>query len=130
MKTVLFIAGAMLAFGCSQKENTSLREAATIQEESFSVLSSVEAYIQSLKKIPALTDSITKIESELARWETEMIDIPGYKSTHHKHSHSHSHKVVELTPEQMLSVQQELKQQLTHIQARLKKLKTDYDKSI
>jgi hypothetical protein len=119
----------MLAFGCGQKQNNSLKKAAAIQEESFSILTRVEASIKLLEKIPELSDSIKKIEREVTQWETEMIDIPGFESTHH-HQHSHSHKVMELTSEQMLSVQQELKQQLINIQARLKKLKTDYDKSI
>jgi hypothetical protein len=128
MKNFLFIVDVMLAFGCSQKENDLLRKAAAIQEESFSILTGVETSIQSLKNVQTLSDSIKKIESEGAQWEAEMIAIPGFESTHHHHSHSH--KVEELTPEQMLSVQQELRQQLTNIQARLKKLKTDYDKSI
>ncbi len=130
MKTILFLSGMMLALSCSQKENALLKKAAAIQQESFSVLDSIQATIQSLKKNPALTDSITKIEREIAKWENEMVDVPGYESSHHQHKHSHSHKVVELTPEQMLSVQQELSQQLTDIQTRLKKLETDYDKSI
>jgi predicted transcriptional regulator len=128
MKTV-FIFCVMLVFGCSQKENATLKKAAAIQIESFSALDSIERTIQSLTNIPALTDSIKKIESEVAQWETEMIDIPGYESTHLEHNHSHSQKIEELTPEQMLSVQQELKQQLTHIHIRLKKLQTDYAKS-
>ena len=130
MKTVLFLTGMMLALSCSQKENALLKKASAIQEESFSVLDDIQATIQSLRKNPALIDSIAKIEREIAKWENEMVDVPGYESTHHQHKHSHSHKVVELTPEQMLSVQQELKQQLTDIQARLKKLQTGYDKSI
>jgi predicted transcriptional regulator len=130
MKTLLFIASVMLAFSCSQKENATLEKAAAVQIESFSALDSIERTIQSLTNIPALTDSIKKIEREVAQWETEMIDIPGYESTHLEHNHSHSHKIEELTPEQMLSVQQELRQQLTDIQARLKKLQTGYDKSI
>lgn len=130
MKTVLFISGVMLALSCSQKENTSLKKAIAIQEESFSVLDNIQATIQLLRKDPALIDSIAKIEREIAKWENEMVDVPGYESTHHQHKHSHSHKVVELTPGQMLSVQQELRQQLTDIQARLKKLQTGYDKSI
>ncbi|NOS55301.1 MAG: hypothetical protein HOP37_03485 [Cyclobacteriaceae bacterium] len=130
MKTVLFISGVMLALSCSQKEDTSLKKAIAIQEESFSVLDNIQATIQSLRKNPALIDSIAKIEREIAKWENEMVDVPGYESTHHQHKHSHSHKVVELTPDQMLSVQQELRQQLTDIQARLKKLQTGYDKSI
>jgi hypothetical protein len=129
MKTALFILSIMLAFGCGQKQDSSLKKAAGVQEESFSILTNVETSIKMLEKVPALSDSIKKIESEVAQWEIEMIDIPGFESTHH-HQHSHSHKVVELAPEQMLSVQQELKQQLINIQARLKKLKTDYDKSI
>jgi hypothetical protein len=129
MKTALFILSIMLAFGCGQKQDNLLKKAAAVQDESLSILISVEASIKMLEKIPALSDSIKKIESEVTQWETEMIDIPGFESTYH-HQHSHSHKVVELTPDQVLSVQQELKQQLINIQARLKKLKTDYDKSI
>lgn len=130
MKTILFLSGVMLALSCSQKENTSLKKAIAIQEESFSVLDNIQATIQLLRKDPALIDSIAKIEREIAKWENEMVDVPGYESTHHQHKHSHSHKVVALTPDQMLSVQQELRQQLTDIQARLKKLQTGYDKSI
>jgi predicted transcriptional regulator len=130
MKTILFLSGVMLALSCSQKENASLKKAMAIQEESFSVLDNIQATIQLLRKDPALIDSIAKIEREIAKWENEMVDVPGYESTHHKHKYSHSHKVVELTPDQMLSVQQELRQQLTDIQARLKKLQTGYDKSI
>ncbi len=130
MKTVLFLTGMMLALSCSQKENALLKKAAAIQQESFSVLDNIQATIQSLRKNPALIDSIAKIEREIAKWENEMVDVPVNESTHHQHTHSHSHKVVELTPDQMLSVQQELRQQLTDIQARLKKLQTGYDKSI
>ena len=130
MKTVLFLTGMMLALSCSQEENALLKKAAAIQQESFSVLDNIQATIQSLRKNPALIDSIAKIEREIAKWENEMVDVPVNESTHHQHTHSHSHKVVELTPDQMLSVQQELRQQLTDIQARLKKLQTGYDKSI
>lgn len=130
MKTILFLSGMMLALSCSQKENALLKKAAAIQQESFSVLDNIQATIQSLRKNPALIDSIAKIEREIAKWENEMVDVPVNESTHHQHTYSHSHKVVELTPDQMLSVQQELRQQLTDIQTRLKKLETDYDKSI
>ncbi|MCA6378535.1 MAG: hypothetical protein IM574_06805 [Cytophagales bacterium] len=130
MKTVLFLTGMMLALSCSQKENALLKKAAAIQQESFSVLDNIQATIQSLRKNPALIDSIAKIEREIAKWENEMVDVPVNESTHHQHKHFHSHKVVELTPDQMLSVQQELRQQLTDIQTRLKKLQTGYDKSI
>ena len=130
MKTVLFLTGMMLALSCSQKENALLKKAAAIQQKSFSVLDNIQATIQLLRKDPALIDSIAKIEREIAKWENEMVDVPVNESTHHQHTHSHSHKVVELTPDQMLSVQQELRQQLTDIQTRLKKLQTGYDKSI
>lgn len=61
-------------------------------------------------------DSLQAILSDLQAWKTQLVEVPGNES--HDHA-SHDHETINITPEQMLLVQQSLDNALGSIAQRL-----------
>lgn len=68
------------------------------------------------------TELKENIEHELHELEEGLFEIPGYHLElpgHEGHDHSHDHSRVELTPEEILAVQDELLEELKGIKSKL-----------
>ena len=66
-----------------------------------------------LKSLPANDSILLQLESRLNTWDENLIEVPGFEHDHdhgHDHGHHHHHHgpQMELLPEDMLIVQQEL----------------------
>lgn len=72
------------------------------------------------------TDSVNSILADLQEWKNQLIEVPGNESHDHTTDH-HDHEIVEITPEQVLLVQQSLDDALGRIGQRLMHLKQNKD---
>ncbi|MEM6646531.1 MAG: hypothetical protein AAF730_09795 [Bacteroidota bacterium] len=70
-----------------------------------------------------LADSLTAITADLETWETFMVEPEGAHEDGHDHSHDHdhdhSHDAPDVTPEQMVEVQQALLDAIKGLHTRL-----------
>lgn len=100
---LLFI---MISCSHSHKSNPLLQEAFILHEQSLETAQEVEKMILNL---PDTNRYRLQIESRLANWNENLIEVPGFEHDHSHHDHDHSHRPpLELTPEDMLMVQKEL----------------------
>ena len=102
----------VIIFSCSHshKSDPLLKEAFLLHEQSIKTAQEVERIMQEL---PDSNQYRLNIESRLANWNDNLIEVPGFDHDHshhgHNHSHDHGHRPpIELTPEDMLMVQREL----------------------
>lgn len=71
-------------------------------------------------------DSVKAILAALENWEKQLVEVPGNEDHDHNHGahehHDHEQAPVEVTPEQMLLIQQDLESRLTNISKRLQQI--------
>ena len=127
MKLILFslIAGGLLA--CTKK-NTALEKASFLHKEMFLMLEEVEKELSLLSPTKPLQDSMVQIKKEIEEWKASVIEVPGNTEVDHDH-HAHSHEKLNLTDDELLAVQLELKNELEKIKKRIKKL-LQHEKSL
>lgn len=132
--------------GKSAKDDPILQEAAKIHEEAHEIQEGIEptvAQFDSLKtlltnKKTTLADSLAaqadeavasldKIKADLESWEENLVVVPGMEHDHEHeghnhegHDHKHDHKPApDVTPEQMLDIQKEIKKNIEAIKTEL-----------
>jgi hypothetical protein len=67
-----------------------------------------------------MTDSIRAWQEALEQWESDLIEVPGNEEHHHEEGeYQHEHTSVYVTPQQMLTIQQELRRRLQAIEKRM-----------
>jgi hypothetical protein len=94
-------------------------ESQKIHEEALSIAKSVKNKLS--RQIFAEQDSVAALFRELEVWELELVEIPGHEHSH-SHAHHHDHTSLNITPEEMLKIQNELKSRVEAIQKRSESL--------
>lgn len=70
-------------------------------------------------------DSIRAAMELLETWKGELVEVPGNEAHEHEHQHhDHAHRSPDLTAEQMLAIQEELRFKLNLIEERVQRIKT------
>lgn len=120
-KTLLFLIVSFVMFYCSapKKEDTLLREAAQIHNEAVALAAQLEEQLANDTTSPK--DSVTIWQEAIEKWENNLVEVPGNENgDHHANDHhNHGKQLPELTSEQMLAIQKELKSQLDVIKSRI-----------
>jgi hypothetical protein len=144
---LLAAACSFLIIACADKKDPKMEEAGKIHLEAMEIEEAIAEQIESVdslknvlvEKKKTLTDaaSIASIDSTVAalekvhgsfeEWEGSLVEVPGLAHEHHDHGkgeeHHHDHKPApDLTPDQMLQVQKEIK-------ANIEKIKADWTKA-
>ena len=139
MKNLLYtLQAAILVFfvACAtdKKEDPILKEAGTIHNEAHEMGEGVEAQFTAVdslsallaaKKMPAadsLVAAMAAVKQSFEAWEGNIVTVPGMKHNHAEGEHAHDeHKPApDVTPEQMLDIQKEMK-------LSIEKIKSDLD---
>jgi hypothetical protein len=141
----LFIFSIIISLltSCIKKEDPNLKQAAALHNEASAIQATIEPQIEGIdslitvlndrKKI--LTDEVTisKIDSTVAAltaisisfkdWESNLVEVPGMVHSHTEGAeHHHEHKPTpDMSPEQMLAVQKEIKANIIKIKEDLAK---------
>lgn len=113
-----------LTMSCTSttKDEALLKEAANIHNEAAGLAVQLEKQMDLLLADTTLVkDSVLAWRAALAIWKSEVVEVPGNDHEEGDHSgHGHSHtKAPDVTPEQMLTIQKELKEQIQKIQLRI-----------
>lgn len=122
----LVIVMSLLLLNCSasKKEDLLLREAAKVHNEAVAMSQLLEAQLDQLSLDSTnLKDSIDIWGADLEKWKSNLAEVPGNESHElHEHAHhNHGKQLPDLTAEQMLLVQLEMKAQLELITSRINK---------
>ena len=71
----------------------------------------------------AIKDSVKNLEQAWEEWEASIVEVPGnedHDHDHHDHDHDHDHSPApDLTPEQVLEIQQDIKKRATGLNDRV-----------
>ncbi len=120
-KPLLFLIVPLFMLCCSapKKEDTLLIEAAQIHQEAVTLAIQLEE--QLANDATSLKDSVIIWQEAIEKWESNLVEVPGNENgEHHAHvHHDHGKQLPELTSEQMLAIQKELKAQLDNIKSRI-----------
>lgn len=117
----IFLVLLFLCFACKTKTDDQLLiEAARIHHEVMVAVEQLEVDISRMAEDSAAgvpPDSVTAWNEAIEKWEAEMVEVPGSEShSGHAHNkHHHDHKPLEVTSEQMLSIQKDMKARLAGI---------------
>lgn len=123
--TLMF--GLVLACsGLSKEEQKLYDEAAAIHNEAVGQASKLNDQLKKMETDSLIAqDSIVALQAALQAWSEDLIEVPGNDEHHHhgedEHHHDHSRKG-DISAQEMLAVQQELKARLVQIEARISNL--------
>lgn len=117
---------SLLMMDCSVsiKENPFLRDAAQVHNEAIALAQQLEEQLEHLTNdSTVLADSLRVWRTDLENWKRNLPEVPGNENhEHHEQGHhDHGKQLPELTPDQMLLVQREMKAQLDLIISRINK---------
>lgn len=123
-KPLVLLILSLFVIQCSspKKEGALLVEAARIHNEAVALAEQLEEQLNQLATDTTYSkDSLKAWRGAIEKWENNLVEVPGNEShDHHAHDHhDHGKQLPELTPDQMLSVQHELKSQLDVIKSRI-----------
>ncbi|MEM1319102.1 MAG: hypothetical protein AAGG75_02535 [Bacteroidota bacterium] len=148
----LSLTGLLLSFGEGTGSNTNsndeklLKEAAQIHQEAIDIGMAIAPRLASLRQMKngmnvqgrtltpeeiTLTTAIANIEDRHNYWQTHLIEVPGHEHDHHhhgdghdhNHDHSHDHSPSpNMTAEQMLAVQKEIRDSIMVIRDGIKEV--------
>ena len=107
-----------------------LRQAAEIHKAMMEIEEQFEAQLDSLKAFSPqaveIRDSLQVIEKDFNLWEENVVEVPGDDSGE-AHDHDHGHhgekENLQVTPEQMVEIQKELKSNLEKLLLRLQSIR-------
>jgi ABC-type Zn2+ transport system substrate-binding protein/surface adhesin len=146
--SIFFLVSLMIACQSSETTDAALEEAGRIHMEAVeldkNVHPKVDAAIERKNQLAVqgreLTEAerqfiqqVESIENSYAYWEENHVEVPGFEHDDHDHDHDHhdhaghdhdhSHAApLDVTPADMLIIQQEFRDTLLSIQARLEQL--------
>ncbi len=100
-----------------------MAEAAAVHEEAMKLFHELEDLLKQLEQnenIP--TEAVEEIKLSLHEWEENLVEVPGYEHAHdHEahghHHHHHDHKKLDVTAEEMLALQKELRENIKQLLA-------------
>lgn len=113
----------LLLFSCGthRDDQKIMEEAASIHDDALQIAEEAEQQISTLTL--AYPDSVKQFLLEIEQWEENLVEVPGHAHEHRDHEgHTHDHSPVTLTPEEMLNVQLELRDQIGALKKRIKSL--------
>jgi hypothetical protein len=157
MKPILIRLSALLIgllYACTTpptEDDATLQEAARVHTEAMRIEAEVEARFvraDSLRQLAALAEPDTgrirqrerllqafdQTRSAFRSWQQEIVEVPGAgEHEHHDHGHGHSHDhaatpLPEVSAEQMLEIQQEMKRTIEMIQEELNRHMADAER--
>lgn len=107
---------AIFSLGCSKSgQDTHLQHAAALHQEALQIAEDLE---DQLKQTSIPSDSAAVLQAAIEAWEKDLVEVPGFEHTHDHAGHQHSHEPVQVTPEQMLHLQQEAKDRIEQLKKR------------
>jgi len=110
-----FLALLLLSACSPSPEDKLLQEASDVHNAALLIAEELEAALNQ-NMIPA--DSASAIRAAIEAWENDLVEVPG--NEHHDHEgHNHSHEPLNVTAEEMLQLQLELKQRIEQIKKRI-----------
>ncbi|TAF23250.1 MAG: hypothetical protein EAZ70_13200 [Runella slithyformis] len=148
MKTLAYflsITLVMSALACADKKDPKLEEAGKIHNEAHEIGEALEAQIEdidslkivladkkktitdaaALARLDSTSAALESVQKAFAEWEDNIVGVPGLEHKHAEgeaHNHKHEHKPTpDVTPDQMLEIQQEMKKNIEKIKADLAK---------
>lgn len=71
-----------------------------------------------LAKVTQSLETMDKVEADFAAWAKNIVEVPGHEHQHEHgegHDHDHDHTPVQATPEQMVDIQRETKDNVIRI---------------
>lgn len=115
--------------GENEEDAHHLRQAVAIHKAMMEIEEQFENQLDSLKSFShhavEIRDSLQVIEKDFELWEKNVVEVPGDDSAEaHDHGHEHHHKKenLQVTPEQMVEIQKELKSNLEKLLLRLQSI--------
>ncbi|MCU0420238.1 MAG: hypothetical protein MUC38_11355 [Cyclobacteriaceae bacterium] len=126
----LFLLPLLWLAACGgSKENPMMKEAAAIHNEAVALAATLEERIHALQADTTAgvsPDSIAAWNAAIKLWESDLVEVPGNEDHHHHdhgegehHDHHHHEAPPNVTPEEMLTIQKELKARLEAIAQRI-----------
>ena len=106
----------LTACSASSKEDKVLQEAADVHNMALLMAEELET---TLKQNTFPADSTSAILAAIEAWENDLVEVPGNEHHHEHEGHNHSHEPVNVTAEEMLKLQLELKQRIEQIKKRV-----------
>lgn len=107
-----------------------LQQAVEIHKAMMEIEAQFESQLDSLKSFShhavEIRDSLQVIEKDFELWEKNVVEVPGDDSAEaHDHGHEHHHEKenLQVTPEQMVEIQKELKSNLEKLLLRLQSIR-------
>lgn len=125
-KYLLVLALFFTGCGGNSEDKKIMADAARIHNEMMELAEKIETKIDGLQpdslRLPA--DTLANIRQAFGAWESDIVEVPGNEEHHHKkgEEHHHEHKTVDVTAQQMLTIQTELNRRLLEIQSRVDKV--------
>lgn len=144
MKTLtLTLLLSIVFFSCSDKKDPKLEEAAKLHNEATEIQATIEPQIEgadslitvlnekkktltdaaAIAHIDSTTATLEALSKSLEDWEGNLIEVPGMPHAEHgdEHHHHEHKKAPDMSPDQMLQVQQEIKKGIEKIRDDLAK---------
>ena len=149
MKLAAFFLTIVLVstLACTDKKDPKLEEAGKIHNEAHEIGEAIEGQIEAIDSLKTLlaekkktmTDAaamarldstsaaLEGVQKAFTAWEDNIVGVPGMAHKHEHaegeaHKHDHNHKPApDVTPDQMLEIQQEMKTNIEKIKADLNK---------
>jgi hypothetical protein len=126
MKLLFAFAFLFLTAACGgPKEDPMMKEAATIHNSAVALAESLEEKIKELQADTSLhisPDSVAAWNAAIRLWESDLVEVPGNEEHHHhgdEHDHHDHEAPANVTAEEMLTIQKELKARLENISKRI-----------
>lgn len=123
---------------CSNVSEDLIKRAGEVHDLSVKISEHVENKIDAIEvhalstegvEQQALLDSVTQLNSDLAEWRNNLIEVPGHEHHHdHNHNHGHHHQSASgLTPQMILEIQREINQQIIQLNIRSQRILDEFD---
>lgn len=126
---ILLLSGILNSQACSSDgtNSTMLNQANELHLEAVERHMNVEFVLDSLRTRSAgqPNSRLDSLAMALAEWEGRLIEVPGFEDQHDHAGHGHDHhhdSAPELTPDQMLAVQQEFLREIKALEQSLRRI--------
>ena len=128
--SVVVFAFFVSCHGENKEDAHHLQQAADIHKAMMEIEEQFENQLDSLKSFShhavEIRDSLQVIEKDFELWEKNVVEVPGDDSEE-AHDHGHGHhgekENLQVTPEQMVEIQKELKSNLEKLLLRLQSIR-------
>ncbi len=145
LKSVFLV---MFIYGCSDSHETALKnQSIEAHNKALKIGQSAKTKIDKMKELidtidleleKAWVDSVSKLDEDWKIWNSTVVEVPGHEHEHahdEHHDHSHDHNAqIDLTPEMVLEVQQDLEIRAVKLNDRVDRLmeiiKTNENESV